>query len=82
MQVLLSLLAEDLQFNDVVHCLEARPSSKRMTLEALLNAPLKRISGYIADLQDLSAHTVMDHVDYVPISDAIAELEGIQKVIL
>ncbi len=69
------------QFKDIVHCLEARPSSKRMSFDALLSAPLKRISSYIVDLQDLCAHTVMDHVDYVPITNAISELEGIQKVI-
>ena len=52
-----------------------------MTLDSLLNTPLKRLSAYVKELQELCAHLSPDHVDYQALTDSISELESIQKMV-
>lgn len=56
-------------------------ANKRMVMEELLVAPLKRISLYIQDLQELRALTPTEHVDYPILDNTISELEIIQKTV-
>ena len=39
-----------------------------------------QITCYIQDIQELKAHTPMEHVDYVALSEMATELEVIHKV--
>ena len=52
-----------------------------MTLDSLLTTPLRRLSSYVKELQELCAHMSPDHVDYLPLSDIITELEATQKTV-
>lgn len=61
--------------------LQARPSCNNMTLDSLLTTPLRHLPSYIKELQELCAHMSPDHVDYIPMSNTISELEGIQKMV-
>ena len=78
-QVLLALTTKP-AFKSFLETIQGRPGPAGVSLDSLLVAPLKRISSYIQDLQELKAHTPTEHVDYVPITETITELEFIQKV--
>jgi len=79
-QVLLSLTTTP-AFKSFLDTIQSRPLLSGSSLDALLIAPLKRISTYIQDLQELKAHTPTEHVDYQVMADTITELESIQKVL-
>lgn len=83
------------QFKNFLESVEKRPGCKELVLEELLCSPLSRvrngfisillililqISSFIQDLQELKAYTHSNHVDYNMLSDALLELEAIQKV--
>ncbi len=78
-QVLLGLTTTP-AFKSFMETIQSRPGAGGVSLDSLLVAPLKRISSYIQDLQELKAHTPTEHVDYVTITEIITELEFIQKV--
>ncbi len=67
-------------FKSFLETIQGRPGPAGVSLDSLLVTPLKRISSYIQDLQELKAHTPTEHVDYVTITETITELEFIQKV--
>ena len=80
MQLLLTLLSEA-SFKEFLDSLQKKLMCKDMCLDSLLSMPLKRISSYIKDLQDLCAHMIPEHVDYAPFSETIQSLETTQKVL-
>lgn len=76
----MGLMAET-AFKNFLDWLQSRPHCTTMTLDSLLTTPLRRLSGYIKELQELCAHMSPDHVDYLPLSSIITELESTQKMV-
>jgi hypothetical protein len=80
MDVLLDLKSQQ-NFKDLIKKIENRHICDGHQLEELLNCPLNRIYRYMEDLQELKAHTPLDHVDYTAMCDVLNELEMIQKTV-
>ena len=78
-QTLLALMTTP-AFKQFLDSVQSRPAFGGIALDSLLVAPLKRISSYIQDLQELRAHTPTEHVDYAILTETVTELEIIQKV--
>ncbi|XP_019853320.1 PREDICTED: ras-specific guanine nucleotide-releasing factor 1-like [Amphimedon queenslandica] len=67
------------KFKEFLEKIESRHTCDGHRFEELLVSPLKRITCYIQDIQELKSHTPIEHVDYAALSEMGTELELIHK---